>query len=153
MADIPNASSLQVNMLMEANWLQWCPTMTTVHLTHLRLIGQYVLCNARAGVQRHSGAVCGRQHMVASGAGGGGWRVAVTNHLVTCSSGPNTISLEPSPTYNHLPDHCPAMRTQCAPAQAPTDYTLHPLGHGALSMQLNVASVPALIWRRPRTLP
>jgi hypothetical protein len=29
MADVPNASSLQVNMLMEANWLQWRPAMTT----------------------------------------------------------------------------------------------------------------------------
>jgi hypothetical protein len=28
MADIPNASSLQVNVLMEANWLQWHHAMT-----------------------------------------------------------------------------------------------------------------------------
>jgi hypothetical protein len=28
MADIPTASSLQVNTLMEANWLQWRPAMT-----------------------------------------------------------------------------------------------------------------------------
>jgi hypothetical protein len=28
MADIPTASSLQVDMLMEANWLQWRPAMT-----------------------------------------------------------------------------------------------------------------------------
>jgi hypothetical protein len=29
MADIPTASSLQVDTLMETNWLQWCPAMTT----------------------------------------------------------------------------------------------------------------------------
>jgi hypothetical protein len=28
MADVPNASSLQVDTLMEANWLQWRPAMT-----------------------------------------------------------------------------------------------------------------------------
>jgi hypothetical protein len=33
-ADIPNASSLQVNTLMEANWLQWCPAMTACLCQH-----------------------------------------------------------------------------------------------------------------------
>jgi hypothetical protein len=28
MAGIPTVSSLQVNTLMETNWLQWCPAMT-----------------------------------------------------------------------------------------------------------------------------
>jgi hypothetical protein len=34
MADIPTASSLQVDTLMEANWLQWRPAMTAQLCQH-----------------------------------------------------------------------------------------------------------------------
>jgi hypothetical protein len=77
----------------------------------------------------------------------------VTNQLVTFSSGPNTVSPEPSPAYDHLPDRCLATRTQCAPAQALVDHSLHPLIHRALSARPNIASAPALIQRCPRNLP
>jgi hypothetical protein len=78
---------------------------------------------------------------------------SVTNQLVTCGFGPNTVSPEPSPTYNHLPDHCLAMHTQCAPAQAPADHVLQPPIHRALSTQPNVASAPVLIQRHLHNLP
>jgi hypothetical protein len=78
---------------------------------------------------------------------------AVTNQIVTCSSGPNPVSPEPSLTYNHLPDRCPATCTCHAPARALADHTPHLLIHRALSTQPNVASVPALIQRHPSGLP
>jgi hypothetical protein len=77
----------------------------------------------------------------------------VTNQLVTCGSGPDPVSPEPSPTYNHSPDRRPATCTRRASARALADHTPRSLIHGALSAQPDVASAPALIRRRPHDLP
>jgi hypothetical protein len=77
----------------------------------------------------------------------------VTNQLMTCGSGPDPVSPEPSPTYDHLPDRRPATRTRRASAPALADPTPRSLIHGALSARPDVASAPALIRIRPRDLP
>jgi hypothetical protein len=78
---------------------------------------------------------------------------SVMNQLMTCGSRPNTVPPEPSPTYNHPPDPRPATHTQRVPIQALADHAPCPMSHRALSVQPNNASVPVLIWRRPRNLP
>jgi hypothetical protein len=77
----------------------------------------------------------------------------VTNQLVTCGSGPDPVSPEPSPTYDHPPDRRPATCTRRAPAQALADPPPRLLIDGALSARPNIASAPTLIWRHPRDLP